>query len=512
MKKHERSARLALFEETPERDEVVEVRKTLLYRVLLVVWVAGLPAICLGAIHAYVQGRWVFTVIYGGIYLSFLLITLPLIKTPYYVKAFALVVSLFFVSLAILVRLGMSGVGLELMIGVCFMASLFFGFRKGIVALFACSAGIALVAAGMIAGLIPIRPEHMLNSGHPVTWMIALCGFIMIVSLAIIAPEILKRRVEESLDLEERHKKELEIANQRLREEIQGHEAAETALRESEFRFRTFYNSNPEGVALLDLGGTILDVNKSLLAMSGYTVLDFIDRPFTAFVPAAFHTETEKAVGMIQKGISLDAPMEVFIMRKDGKPLPVSIKGWRISDEESRPVALGVFVHDLTRERDLAEEKAALEKQLVQSQRIEAIGTLAGGIAHDFNNILGGIIGYTELALMEEFTDAEEKKRIYLTRVLDAGKRAKDLVQQILRFSRPHEVTVSTIAITPLIEEAVKLLKSTLPKTIQIEQNIDAEMDVVSGDPTQFHQVIMNLCTNAYHAMRERGGVLTLSL
>lgn len=638
-----RIAKLRRFfsDQREEREEVLAVRKALLSRVLFALWLAGFPAALLGAIHTYVQGRWVFSLLYIGIFLVFGALTLPFSRFSTRFKSMVLVLSLYLVTLAILLRLGMSGVGIPLMIGVCFLVSLLFGFRSAVLAIFLTFGTIAFVALGMTTGFIPIYPEHMLTSVKPLSWIIALCVFLMIVSLAVIAPEFLKRRIEESLDLAERHKGDLETANQRLRQEIQEHEKAEEALRaserryrtlfdsaddaifilengkivdcneatlrlfggsredilgkspedlspprqpggedtqkrametyrlvyngenperfewvhckldstpffaevglnrldlgggkhlqaivrditekkeaeralsESEFRFRTFYNSNPEGVVLLDFEGHILDVNKALVAMSGYAASEIVNRHFTEFVPETYHPATGRAIRLIEQGITQKDPSEIALIRKDGLPFPVSIKGWRITDEESRPVALGVFVRDLTKEKHLVEEKAALEKQLLQSQKVEAIGTLAGGIAHDFNNILGGIIGYAELALLDEPSDAGARTREYLGRVLDAGRRAKDLVQQILRFSRPNEAAMTTITVTPLIKESVKLLRSILPKTIQIEQRLDVEIDTISGDPTQIHQVIMNLCTNAYHAMRVDGGVLTLSL
>ncbi len=287
---------------------------------------------------------------------------------------------------------------------------------------------------------------------------------------------------------------------------------SEAALRESEFRFRTFFNSNPEGVAILDFDGGILDVNKALAKMSGYRPDEIVGRRVTDFIPEEHHAFLLDAVAEIKAGILRDAPVEMACIKKGGDRIPISAKGWRITDEESRPVSLGVFIRDLTREKKLAREKAALEKQLIQTQRMEAIGTLAGGVAHDFNNILGGIIGYAELALLNEPDDPASKKRAYLGRILDAGNRARDLVRQILRFSRRDKAAMGPVALTPLIKESIKLLRSTLPRTIRIDQSVRADPDVISGDPTQIHQVIMNLCTNAYHAMRETGGVLTLSL
>jgi PAS domain S-box-containing protein len=160
----------------------------------------------------------------------------------------------------------------------------------------------------------------------------------------------------------------------------------------------------------------------------------------------------------------------------------------------------------LKRIQESDREKKALTRQLQQTQKMEAIGTLAGGIAHDFNNILSGIIGYTELALM-----GGEKLNAYLNRVLDAGMRAQDLVQQILKFSRRDETIKGIISLSPIIKESIKLMRSTLPAFIEIQERIDADPDRITGDATQIHQVIMNLCTNAYHAMRD-GGALKISL
>ncbi|MDY6851592.1 MAG: ATP-binding protein, partial [Thermodesulfobacteriota bacterium] len=150
-----------------------------------------------------------------------------------------------------------------------------------------------------------------------------------------------------------------------------------------------------------------------------------------------------------------------------------------------------------------------LEAQLRQAQKMEAIGILAGGIAHDFNNILGGITGYTELALMD--MAPRDKSREYLNQVLKAGDRARELVKQILAFSRQVEPELRPIKIGPTVNEALKLLRASLPTTIEIKRRLDPDIGSVMADPTQVHQVLMNLCTNAAHAMRPKGGVLEVS-
>ncbi len=156
------------------------------------------------------------------------------------------------------------------------------------------------------------------------------------------------------------------------------------------------------------------------------------------------------------------------------------------------------------------EIRRTLEDKLRQSQKMEAIGTLAGGIAHDFNNILAGVIGFTEMAIEDLPPDSATHHRLSL--VLKAGKRAKDLVKQILTFSRQTEQEMKEVAVRDIIHEALGLLRPALPSTIEIRTNITAARDTVLADPVQLHQVIMNLCTNAAHAMKNKRGYLEIAL
>ena len=151
-----------------------------------------------------------------------------------------------------------------------------------------------------------------------------------------------------------------------------------------------------------------------------------------------------------------------------------------------------------------------MEAQLRQSHKMEAVGKLAGGIAHDFNNILSAIIGYTELAIM----DASDHEVITATlqKVITAAGRAKTLIQQILAFSRKAQQEMVALNLKPLIRESLDFLRATLPASIEIRSHFSFEQGVVMADPTQIHQVILNLCTNAAHAMRRTGGTLEVKL
>ncbi len=181
-----------------------------------------------------------------------------------------------------------------------------------------------------------------------------------------------------------------------------------------------------------------------------------------------------------------------------------------IVSTEGRIAGAVVLVHDITLEKQAEEEKRQLEEQLRQAQKLEAMGTLAGGIAHDFNNMLAVILGNAEMAL-DDIESLHEPTR-NIEQIIAASKRARDLVRQILTFSRRTEQGMRPLRLVPLAKETMKLLRATLPTTIRIDFDIKTASDTVLGDPSQMQQVLMNLATNAAYAMRKNGGALTVRL
>jgi signal transduction histidine kinase/CheY-like chemotaxis protein len=199
---------------------------------------------------------------------------------------------------------------------------------------------------------------------------------------------------------------------------------------------------------------------------------------------------------------------ETRFRRKDGSVFPVDVNSNLFAFEGNRYSIS--FIRDLTEKMKHENQKAAMEAHLRQAQRMEALGTLAGGVAHDFNNIIAAIYGYSELAQLR--CPEKSKLRNYVEQIATACIRAKNLVQQILTFSRRGITEKRLINISSVVEEALTLIRATFPSTIEIRQDLAAGLRDVLADETQIHQVVMNLCTNAYQAMGNDGGLLEISL
>lgn len=276
-------------------------------------------------------------------------------------------------------------------------------------------------------------------------------------------------------------------------------------LRQSEEKARTFLEANPDPVVVFDNEKKVRYLNPAFSRIFGWTLNERIGKELDNFIPERSMAQALAMDAMEKRGESYSG-IETQRCSKDGQLIPVSISGTSFSDRS------GLVLGSVCNIRDITDQKT-MEEQLVQSQKMEAIGTLASGIAHDFNNILSAIFGNLDLAFMD--LPESIPSRRYIENIMKAAHRAKDLVGQILSFSRKGEKKEgSSRKIYPhlIIKEALILLRASLPSTIEIKEKITDKTGTILADPTQFHQIIMNLCTNAHHAMKENGGVLTIGL
>ncbi len=319
-----------------------------------------------------------------------------------------------------------------------------------------------------------------------------------------------KGHVDASVSLMTDHKGN-PIGFRGIARDVTKHKQSEMALRESEAKYRQLVNHAPAGIYEVDfLEGKFVNVNDVICEYTGYTRQELLGMSALEILTEDSQKKFIERLDKIFKGQNVASSVEFKIRAKSGREFCVLINSNIIYAANGKPKGATAVVHDITEQNQAEEEKKNLEYQLQQAQKMEAIGTLAGGIAHDFNNILSVIIGYTELILMNGNVGGEVRQN--LKEIFSASKHARDMIKQILAFSRQNKQERKPIQVAHIAKEAIKMLRASLPTTISIQHHIEKDTGVIEADPTQIHQVLMNLCTNAAHAINEKDGVLEIHL
>ncbi|MEX0830349.1 MAG: PAS domain S-box protein [Nitrospirales bacterium] len=298
----------------------------------------------------------------------------------------------------------------------------------------------------------------------------------------------------------------LEIFAARAGTELERKRAQED-LENSQIQYRGLYDQTPLIYLTVNPQGTILSVNHYGATLLGYAIKELLGTAVFSVVHPEDRGLFQSSIQKNMQGATKGAIAEYRNVKKNGTILWVKAT-IQAPDQFPGPRVLLLSCEDITERKQAEAALAISEQQLRHTQKMEAIGTLAGGIAHDFNNILGAILGYSELALTQ--AKQEPKLTSYLGEVLTAGHRAKELVKQILAFSRRSDHEREAVDLNVMVQEALRMVRATLPTTIDIRSTFTMDSAVVFADSTQMHQVIMNLCANAEQAMREHGGVLSL--
>ena len=431
-------------------------------------------------------------------------------RIPFKIKAASLLLFIYVLGVALVFRLGPFAAGPIWLFVFPVMAGLLFGMQTSLLCLLLNALTVfgfgVMIATGYHT--VDIMPPNMTTK-----WWVISANFLLLDTVATLSLAVLLRGLKSALDeqqrgqrsLEEKHN-ELQATNVKLTREVTERKRAEGELKNSHEILLTVVDSIDADIFVADMDThEILLMNRHM--QEGYGG----DRT------------GEKCWQVIQadRAACQQCPVPKLV---DEAGQPTGLLVWednsassgrhflnfdraiRWTDGRLVQLQIAMDVTELTR---VQKEKLNLEVQLRQAQKMEAIGTLAGGIAHDFNNILAAIIGYTEIAME---VDRENKQVVdYLREVMTAAQRAKDLTAQILTFSRQAEVEPRPMRLGNVIRETVKLIRASLPTTIAIQEQIQSRTPIIA-DPTQMHQVVMNLATNAAHAMERNGGRLTISL
>jgi PAS domain S-box-containing protein len=289
-------------------------------------------------------------------------------------------------------------------------------------------------------------------------------------------------------------------------QDISERKAAEAALQASEEKYRELVENINDTLFLADKDGRLLYISPAIAKISGYQPTELVGQMVQAYICPEDAMRVKRHFEQLRRGVIV--PTECRLVTKSGRTKWVRVSSNPVLKDRKITQIQGVLT-DIDRAKKVAAENARLQEQLQQSQKMEAIGTLAGGIAHDFNNILSAIIGYTEMAMAE----AEEGTPLHqsLMEIFRASDRAKDLVKQILTFSRQSKQETQPVQMKLIAKEVIKFMRASLPATISIRQKIGSDA-LIMADPTQVYQIILNLCTNAGYAMAEVGGLLEVTL
>jgi PAS domain S-box-containing protein len=281
------------------------------------------------------------------------------------------------------------------------------------------------------------------------------------------------------------------------------------ALRESQERLHFVVKNSSDSLVILNADGSQRYVSPGAEKLSGFPITELEGKTLDILI----HPDDVEGLMAAWKEVVEHPEKTVTVQYRHIH----KTKKWVFSEAVAQsflsdPMINGIIasVRDITERKRVEEENRKLTFQLQQARKLEAIGSLAGGIAHDFNNILGAIIGYAEI-VKDDFP-AGSASINDINQVLKASHRAKDLVKQILTFSRQVEAQKIPMQPAIIINEAINMLRASLPTTITIKQDIDPDVGIILTDPSQIHQIVVNLCTNAFHAMEMKGGTLTISL
>jgi PAS domain S-box-containing protein len=290
---------------------------------------------------------------------------------------------------------------------------------------------------------------------------------------------------------------------------------AEKAQQQSEMNFQNLVNSAPDAIIIMKADGNISLVNAQAEKWFGYTRDELLDKPIEILIPKRHrkrHLEHRNSYFGNPSVRIMGANTELFGLRKDGSEFPIETSLSPLMTEQGLLVT--AIIHDITERKQAEAEKEKLRMQLVQSQKMEAIGHLTGGIAHDFNNMLGIILGYTGMlktitSKQDHFTTSRQST--YINEILTAGNRAKELISQMMIFSRltpqKEQREVPSTLLQPVVKEIIQLLQSSIPSSINVNYHVEDEKLKVRIEPVQLHQILLNLVINARDSIGKYGRI-----
>ena len=489
-----------------KRPEIIEVRHRFFNRIIYPFLILGFFATIMGSLQTYQQGRWVFSILYAGSYLIFALTALPGRRIPLVIRSLALILALFALSVFVLMRIGLSGIGLELLLLACAVSSALLGRKTGLALVSIGILTMLIIGGGMVSGILPVREEHLLTSLSPLAWGTSLVVFSMVGVGLVMLPQMFLTRLKASLALLEEHAGKLERSNASMKETIKSREETEKALRESEEKYRVLVENAGDAICIAQ-DGRLRFTNKRAEELCGYTREELISKPFNELIHEDDRALVVERHLKRQQGIEAPSNYSFRIIHKSGEVKWVELNVVGIA-WQGEPATLN-FLRDINERKQTEKMLRESEEKLARSKKMESLGLLAGGVAHDLNNVLSGIVSYPELILLDLPEDSKLRRPIET--IQESGHRATAIVQDLLTVARGVATTKEPVNLNDLVSDYLnspefRKLEQFHP-TVTIKTKLDNDLFNVSGSRVQIRKGVMNLVSNAAEAIEGSGNV-----
>lgn len=501
------------LDEKEKRPEIREARTLFFNKILYPFLVFGLLSTAMGSYQALQQGQWVFSSLYMGSYLIFAITVLPFSRASLFIRSMAMILALVIISVSVLLRIGLSGIGLELLILSCSAASALLGRKFGL-GLVGFGGLAALIIGGcMVSGLLEVRETNLLTSLSPLAWGTSVFVFCMVGLGVVIIPQLFLDRLNDSLNLLEERTLHLEESNQALTTEIEARQRAEEDLKKSEEKYRLVVESANSIILRMNGKGDVTFFNDFAQKFFGYSEEEILGHNVLGkIVPLTETTgrDLRLMVEDITRNPNRHVTNENENMCKDGRRVWIAWTNKPTFDDSGAVKEILCVGNDITDRKMAEDEKARLESRLKRAERMEALGTLAGGVAHDLNNILSGIVSYPHLLLLQLPEDSPLIKPIKT--IQESGQRAAAIVQDLLTLARrgvgnTEVVDLNRVVSDYLASPEFKEIR-TLHPDVKVETRLGKGFLNILASPLHISKTIMNLVSNAAEAMPNGGRIL----